>query len=70
MAKPAFAPSGGFPVWWTLASASYVLIGLIALAVAGAYETRRAAAALTTGRRASRPGIPVSAIGPNLKGTR
>jgi alpha-1,2-mannosyltransferase len=41
MAKPALAPSRGLSVWWTLASAPYVLIGLSALAFAAARETRR-----------------------------
>ena len=49
MAKPAFAPSHGLSVGRTLASAPYVLIGLVALAIAGAYETHRAAAALPRG---------------------
>jgi alpha-1,2-mannosyltransferase len=68
MAKPAFAPAGGPSVAWALAAAPYVLIGLLALSVAGALEARRAAAALTT-RRAARPGFSVAAIAPNLKGT-
>jgi alpha-1,2-mannosyltransferase len=66
MAKPALTPSGGFPAWWTLASASYVLIGLTTLAVAGAHETRRALAALSRRRSASRRGV--AGITPHLKG--
>ncbi len=46
MAKPGFAPSHG--LWWTFASAPYVLIGLLALALAGGHEIRRAAGALPT----------------------
>ena len=68
MTKPALTPNGAFPAWWTLASASYVLIGLTALAVAGAYETRRAGAALSNRRSASRRRLAVPAITPHLRG--
>ena len=70
MAKPAFAPSHGLSVEWTLASAPYVLIGLVALAIAGAYETRTAAAARAPGGAASRRGLAVPPIATDLKATR
>ena len=70
IAKPAWAPGASSPVGWTLASASYVLVGVLALAVAGAYETRRAVAALSSRRPASRCALAVPAVAPDLKGTR
>jgi alpha-1,2-mannosyltransferase len=48
MQKPAFAPSHSASVAWSLASASYVLIALTALTVAGAYEARLLLAGLRT----------------------
>jgi alpha-1,2-mannosyltransferase len=68
MANPALAPSGGFPVWWTLVSASYVLIGSMALGLAGALQIRRAVTALSTRRSASRRDLAVPAIRPHLRG--
>jgi alpha-1,2-mannosyltransferase len=69
MAKPAFAPGHEPSLEWALASASYVVIACLALAIAGAYEVRRAAAALPTWR-AWRRAFAVPAIASNLKGTR
>jgi alpha-1,2-mannosyltransferase len=69
MEKTALAASDRPSVAWTLASASYVLTGLMALAVAGASEARRAAAALHRRRPASRPSLAVPAITPQPKGT-
>jgi alpha-1,2-mannosyltransferase len=51
MSKPPFLPHSGLPLCWTLASASYVLIGLLALSVSCIYETRTLTAALATTRR-------------------
>ena len=42
MTKPAFVPSHGPSVVWTLAASPYVLIGLLALSTAGAAEIRGA----------------------------
>jgi alpha-1,2-mannosyltransferase len=70
MSKPAFAPSRGLPVAWTLAAAPYVSIGLGALALACASEARRLAAALPTRWRASRRGLPLPPVTPNMKGAR
>jgi alpha-1,2-mannosyltransferase len=67
LAKPAFAPSH-LSVGWTLASAPYIWIGFVALAVAGAYEACRASAALTR-HSTRRPGFVEPPIAPNLKGT-
>ncbi len=67
LAKPAFAPSH-LSVGWTLASAPYILIGFVALAVAGAYEACRASAALTR-HPTRRPDFVEPPIAPNLKGT-
>jgi alpha-1,2-mannosyltransferase len=69
MAKPALAPSH-VSIWWTLASASYVLIALAAVLAAAAYETRRAATALTLRRPKFRPTVGISSIAPHPKGTR
>jgi alpha-1,2-mannosyltransferase len=46
MAKPAFAPSRGVSVLWTLASSPYVLIGLAGLGLACIHEIRLAVARL------------------------
>ena len=70
MGKPAFASELALPAARTLASAPYVLIGLIAMAVACAYEIRRAADEVMTRRPAPRPPFPAPALVPNLKGTR
>jgi alpha-1,2-mannosyltransferase len=70
MANPALAPSSRPSVAWTLTSAPYVLIGLMALAAAGAYQTRRASDALQTWRRTPPRDSAVPAIAPVLKGTR
>jgi alpha-1,2-mannosyltransferase len=51
MTKPSFLPRSGLPPAWTVASASYVLIGLMALAVAFVYEAYTFTAALSTTRR-------------------
>jgi alpha-1,2-mannosyltransferase len=70
MSKPAFAPSHGLPIGWTLASAPYVLVALAALAVTVAFETRKAAAALPTRWAASQRGLTLPTVAPNLRGTR
>ena len=41
MEKPAFSPGLALPAGWTLASTSYVLIGLVALGLACVHETRK-----------------------------
>lgn len=70
MTKPAFVPSHGPSVAWTLAASPYVLIGLLALAIAGAAETRRAVAALRIRRPGSRQGFAAFAIAPHARVTR
>jgi alpha-1,2-mannosyltransferase len=55
MAKPAFAPGRPLSIGWTLASAPYVLIGSVALAVAAGCEIHSVAAARTARWTASRP---------------
>jgi alpha-1,2-mannosyltransferase len=54
LTKPDFAPRHRPPLAWTLAAAPYILIALLALVATGAYEIRRAAAALPP--RRPRPG--------------
>ena len=70
MGKPAFASELALPAARTLASAPYVLIGLMAMALACAYEIRRAADEVMTRRPAPRPPFPAPALVPDLKGTR
>lgn len=70
MTKPGFVPSHGPSVLWTLAESPYVLVGLLALAIAGAAETRRAAAALPITRPGSRHRFAIPAIASHAKGTR
>ena len=69
MAKPPSTSSGGLPVWWTLASGSYVLIGLAALTVAFGHEIRRLAPALSTKRPALQRPLAIPPITPQMKGT-
>lgn len=64
MAKPTLPPSGGTSTAWTLASASYVLIGVLALVVAGIHEARIAAAALLPSRPASQGAFATPAVPP------
>jgi alpha-1,2-mannosyltransferase len=70
MSKPASHRGRRLPQRGRSPPASYVLIGLVALAIARAYETRRAAAALPTRRAAFRRGFAAPTIAPGLKGTR
>jgi alpha-1,2-mannosyltransferase len=70
MAKPASTPGGGLPASWTLASGSYVLIGLAALTVAFVQETRRLAPALPTNRPALQRRLALPPITPEMRGTR
>jgi alpha-1,2-mannosyltransferase len=70
MTKPAFAPSRGHSVAWTLAAAPYVWIALLALAAAAAYETRRAVAARSARRAAPRASLVLPTLTPHPKGTR
>jgi hypothetical protein len=46
------------------------LIALVALAIAGAYQVRKAAAALPIRWTASRRGLTLPTVAPNLRGTR
>jgi alpha-1,2-mannosyltransferase len=69
MAKPPSTSSGGLPVWWTLASGSYVLIGLAALTVAFVHEIRRLAPALPTKPPALQRPLAIPPITPQMKGT-
>jgi alpha-1,2-mannosyltransferase len=50
MSKPSFLPRSGLPVAWTLASAPYVLFGLVGLAVACVYEAYTLTARRATSR--------------------
>jgi alpha-1,2-mannosyltransferase len=70
MAKSAFAPSHGTALGWALASAPYVLIGSLALAIAGAYEIHRATAALLTRRPVVRRRFVGPVLAPDVEGTR
>lgn len=70
MTKPAFVPGHGRSLVWTLAASPYVLIGLLALAIAGAAESRRAAAAVPITRPGSRRGCGTPALASHAKGTR
>lgn len=70
MAKPAFAPSHGLSVGWTLASTSYVLIGLVALGLACVHETRLGVAGLPTRQRVPRRGPRLPDISPDMRGAR
>jgi alpha-1,2-mannosyltransferase len=70
MTKPAFAPGRGGSVAWTLAAAPYVWIALLALAVAAAHETRRAAAARSARRTAPRASLVPPTLTPHPKGNR
>ena len=59
MEKPVFWPRSGLPVGWTLASASYVLIGLVALAAACVHEARvRIVAVIPESRALARDLLP------------
>lgn len=70
MEKPVFAPRSGLPVGWTLASASYVVIGVLALAVACLYEARALIVAPMRTRWITLRGIALAPVAPDIKGTR
>jgi len=70
MDKPAFSPGLVLPAGWTLASAPYVLIGLVALGLAFANETRLLVTGLPRRRPTPRPSFAVPDISPDMRGAR
>jgi alpha-1,2-mannosyltransferase len=68
MEKPAFSSALALPAGWTVASTSYVLIGLVALGLACAHETRLLVAGLPRRRPAPRRSIAAPEISPDMSG--
>jgi alpha-1,2-mannosyltransferase len=70
MEKPAFSSGLALPAGWTLASTSYVLIGLVALGLACVHETRLLVAGLPRRRPAPRRSFALPKITTDMRGAR